>query len=60
MIGQTVPHYKILEKLGEVRLVPHSGTDETPSFRRGSSSFVVAFFVVDGSSQFKFVGKRTV
>ena len=31
MIGQMISHYKILEKLGEVRLVPRSGTDETSS-----------------------------
>jgi len=31
MIGTTISHYRILEKLGEVRLVPQSGTDETSS-----------------------------
>jgi len=75
MIGQAISHYKILEKLGEVRLVPQSGTDEirlpvetstltscggrAPSFGRGSSSSEVSFDVVDGSSQFTTVGKRT-
>ena len=70
MIGQAVAHYRISEKLGEVRLVPQSGTDEIrplavcesrpPSFGRGSSSSEVSFHVVDGSSQFTSVRKRTV
>ena len=76
MIGQTISHYRILEKLGEVRLVPQSGTDEirplvetstlavcesrAPSFGRGSSSSEVSFHVVGGSSQFMSVVKRSV
>lgn len=35
MIGDSVGHYRILEKLGEVRLGPRSGRDET---RPGSIS----------------------
>jgi len=31
MVGQTVSHYKILEKIGEVRLFLQSRTDETSS-----------------------------
>jgi len=53
MIGPTISLYRILEKVGEVHLVPQSGTDEP------SSSLVVAFAIVHGSSQFTFVGKGT-
>jgi len=31
MIGETILNYKLLEKSGEVPLVPQSGTAETPS-----------------------------
>ena len=31
MIGQTISHFEILDKLGEVRPVPQTGTDETSS-----------------------------
>ena len=31
MVGTTISHYRILEKLGEVRLVPQCGADETSS-----------------------------